>query len=108
MKPPVLAAGVLIWIAAVVVAAKLLKLQGLDFWIMVGGLALLRRFGGSPERKSIAIPLNLSMKRTNWKRFAAKPKLTSRSQASVPTQSSPRFPYFLSWESVAAPKPPSF
>jgi type VI secretion system protein ImpL len=41
MKPPVLAAGVLIWIAAVVVAAKLLKLQGLDFWIMVGGLALL-------------------------------------------------------------------
>ncbi len=41
MKPPVLAAGVLVWIAAVVVAARLLKLQGLDFWIMVCGLGLL-------------------------------------------------------------------
>ena len=41
MKPPVLAAGVIIWIGLVVVCAKLLKLQGPDFWIMVCGLVLL-------------------------------------------------------------------
>ena len=41
MKPPILAAGVVVWIGLVVVAARLLKLHGLDFWVMVGGLALL-------------------------------------------------------------------
>jgi type VI secretion system protein ImpL len=41
MKPPVLAAGVLVWIALAVVLARLLKLHNLDYWILVGGLALL-------------------------------------------------------------------
>jgi type VI secretion system protein ImpL len=41
MKPPVLAAAVVVWIGLVVVSARLLKLHGLDFWVMVGGLALL-------------------------------------------------------------------
>jgi type VI secretion system protein ImpL len=41
MKPPVLAAAVVVWVGLVVVGANLLKLHGLDFWIMVAGLALL-------------------------------------------------------------------
>ncbi|MBV8572665.1 MAG: hypothetical protein JO319_18750, partial [Acidobacteriaceae bacterium] len=41
MKPPVLAAGLLVWIGLSVVVARLLKLHGPDFWILVCGLAVL-------------------------------------------------------------------
>jgi type VI secretion system protein ImpL len=41
MKPPILAAAVVVWIGLVMVSARFLKLHGLDFWIMVVGLALL-------------------------------------------------------------------
>jgi type VI secretion system protein ImpL len=41
MKPPILAAGVVVWIGLAFMLAKLLKLHNPDFWILVGGLALL-------------------------------------------------------------------
>lgn len=41
MKPPVLAAGLIVWIALALVFAKLIKLQGVNFWILVGGFALI-------------------------------------------------------------------
>lgn len=41
MKPTVLAAGVVVWTGIAVALAKLLKLHGADFWVLVGGLALL-------------------------------------------------------------------
>jgi type VI secretion system protein ImpL len=41
MKPAVLAAAVVVWIGLAVALAKLLKLHGADFWILVAGLALI-------------------------------------------------------------------
>ena len=41
MKPPVLAAAVVVWIGLVFAGVTLLKLHGADFWIMTLGLSLL-------------------------------------------------------------------
>ena len=40
MKPALVAAGVVVWVGLAVALAKLLKLHGPDFWILVAGLAL--------------------------------------------------------------------
>ncbi len=47
MKPAVLAAGVVVWIGLAVALAKLLKLHGGDFWILVAGLALIGIIAGA-------------------------------------------------------------
>jgi len=41
MKPALLAAGVVVWIGLAVALAKVLKVHGEDFWILVAGLALI-------------------------------------------------------------------
>jgi type VI secretion system protein ImpL len=47
MKPALLAAGVVVWIGLAVALAKLLKLHGADFWILVAGLALIGIIGAA-------------------------------------------------------------